>query len=74
MKWKDLKARLSDPIVSGGLLLLVIGEIQAQSNVLLDWLSPTAAGRVLIAVGSVAATLAGLIGAAISKLVPWGSQ
>lgn len=54
MTWKALKARLSDPIVLGGLLLLVIGEIQAQSNVLLDWLSPEAAGRVLSAIGIVA--------------------
>lgn len=54
MTWKALKARLSDPIVAGGLLLLVIGEIQAQSNVLLDWLSPAAAGRVLSLIGIVA--------------------
>lgn len=54
MTWKTLKARLSDPIVLGGLLLLVIGEIQAQSNVLLDWLSPEAAGRVLSLIGIVA--------------------
>lgn len=54
MSWRTLKARLSDPIVQGGLLLLVIGEVQAQSNVLLDWLSPTAAGRVLSLIGIVA--------------------
>lgn len=54
MTWKMLKARLSDPFVIGGLLLLVIGEIQAQSNVLLDWLSPAAAGRVLSLIGIVA--------------------
>lgn len=54
MTWKDMRARLSDPIVQGGLLLLVLGEVQAQSNVLLDWLSPTAAGRVLSLVGIVA--------------------
>ena len=54
MTWKSLKARLSDPIVLGGLLLMVIGEVQAQSNVLLDWLSPEAAGRVLSLIGIVA--------------------
>ncbi|HEX7103948.1 MAG TPA: hypothetical protein VF201_14990 [Nitrolancea sp.] len=51
MTWKDLKARLSDPIVAGGIVLLVIGEIQAQSDVLLSWLGPTAAGRVLSLIG-----------------------
>lgn len=51
MTWKTLWARLSDPIVAGGLLLLVLGEVQAQSDVLLDWLSPTAAGRVLSLIG-----------------------
>ncbi len=51
MTWKDLKARLSDPIVAGGLLLVVTGEIQAQSDVLLSWLSPEAAGRVLSLIG-----------------------
>lgn len=54
MTWKSLKARLSDPIVAGGLLLLVLGEVQAQSDVLLSWLSPTAAGRVLSLIGIVA--------------------
>lgn len=54
MTWKTLKSRLSDPIVAGGLLLLVLGELQAQSNVLLDWLSPAAAGRVLSLIGIVA--------------------
>jgi hypothetical protein len=51
MTWKDLKARLSDPIVAGGLLLLVIGEIQRQSDVLLSWLGPQAAGVVLSMIG-----------------------
>lgn len=51
MTWKNLKARLSDPIVSGGLLLVVIGEFQAQSDVLLSWLSAEAAGRVLSLIG-----------------------
>jgi len=51
MTWRQLKARLADPIVAGGLLLLVLGEVQAQSDVLLDWLSPTAAGRVLSLIG-----------------------
>ena len=54
MTWKTLWARLSDPIVVGGLLLLVLGEVQAQSDVLLDWLSPTAAGRVLSLIGIIA--------------------
>jgi hypothetical protein len=54
MTWKDLKARLSDPIVAGGLLLVVIGEVQAQSDVLLSWLSPEAAGRVLSLIGILA--------------------
>lgn len=51
MTFKDLKARFSDPIVAGGLLLVVIGEVQAQSDVLLSWLSPEAAGRVLSLIG-----------------------
>ena len=51
MTWSNLKARLSDPIVAGGVLLLVIGEVQAQSDVLLSWLGPEAAGRVLSLVG-----------------------
>jgi len=51
MTFKDLKARLSDPIVAGGLLLVVTGEIQAQSDVLLSWLSPESAGRVLSLIG-----------------------
>jgi hypothetical protein len=51
MTWKTLKARLSDPIVAGGLLLLVMGEVQAQSDVLLSWLGPEAAGRVLSLIG-----------------------
>jgi len=51
MTWGQLKDRLADPIVAGGLLLLVIGELQAQSGVLLDWLSPEAAGRVLSLIG-----------------------
>jgi len=51
MTWQDLKARLCDPIVAGGLLLVVIGEVQAQSDVLLSWLSPEAAGRVLSLIG-----------------------
>lgn len=51
MTWSDLKARLNDPIVAGGMLLLVLGELQAQSDVLLSWLGPTAAGRVLSLLG-----------------------
>lgn len=51
MTWKDLKARLSDPIIAGGIALLVIGEVQAQSDVLLSWLGPSAAGRVLSLIG-----------------------
>ena len=47
MTWKTLKARLSDPIVAGGLLLMVIGEIQRQSDVLLSWLGPEGAGVVI---------------------------
>lgn len=54
MTWKALKARLADPIVVGGLVLLVLGEVQAQSDVLLSWLSPTAAGRVLSLIGILA--------------------
>lgn len=57
MTFKDLKARLSDPIVAGGLLLIVIGEVQAQSDVLLSWLSPTAAGRVLSLIGIAAVVI-----------------
>ena len=51
MTWSDLKARLSDPIIAGGLVLVVIGEVQAQSDVLLSWLSAEAAGRVLSLIG-----------------------
>lgn len=51
MTFKDLKARLSDPIVVGGLLLLVIGEVQRQSDVLLSWLGPQGAGFVLSLLG-----------------------
>lgn len=54
MTWKQLKARLSDPIVVGGLLLVVTGEVQAQSDVLLSWLGPEAAGRVLSLIGILA--------------------
>ena len=57
MTFKDLKARLSDPIVAGGLLLIVIGEVQAQADVLLSWLSPTAAGRVLSLIGIAAVVI-----------------
>lgn len=57
MTFQDLKARLSDPIVLGGLVLLVLGELQAQSDVLLSWLSPEAAGRVLSLIGIVAAVI-----------------
>lgn len=60
MTWKTLKAHLSDPIIAGGLLLVVLGEVQAQSDVLLSWLSPEAAGRVL--------SLIGLIGVVVRKL------
>ena len=51
MTWNNLKARLSDPIVAGGLLLLVIGEVQRQSDVLLSWLGPKGAGVVLSLIG-----------------------
>lgn len=51
MTWKNLKDRLSDPIVAGGILLLVLGEVQAQSDVLLSWLGQTGAGRVLSLIG-----------------------
>lgn len=51
MTFRDLKMRLSDPIVLGGLLLLILGEVQAQSDVLLSWLGPEAAGRVLSLIG-----------------------
>lgn len=51
MTWNQLKGRLSDPIVAGGLLLLVLGELQAQSDILLSWLGPTTAGRVLSLIG-----------------------
>ena len=51
MTWKDLKARLSDPIIAGGLLLVVIGEVQRQSDVLLSWLGPQGAGFVLSLLG-----------------------
>lgn len=51
MTFKQLGARLSDPIILGGLILAVLGEVQAQSDVLLSWLSPTAAGRVLSLIG-----------------------
>jgi len=57
MTWKTLKAQLSDPIVAGGLLLVVIGEVQAQSDVLLSWLSPEAAGRVLSLIGIAAVVI-----------------
>lgn len=57
MTWKSLKARLSDPIVAGGLILLVLGEVQAQSDVLLSWLSPEAAGRVLSLIGVIAVVI-----------------
>lgn len=57
MTWKLLKARLSDPIVLGGLLLLVLGEVQAQSDALLSWLGPEAAGRVLSLIGIVGVVL-----------------
>ena len=51
MTWNQLKARLADPIVAGGVVLLVLGEVQAQADVLLSWLGPTAAGRVLSLIG-----------------------
>lgn len=51
MTWKDLKARLSDPIVAGGLVLMVLGEVQRQSDVLLSWLGPKGAGVVLSLIG-----------------------
>jgi hypothetical protein len=51
MTWKDMKARLSDPIVAGGLTLLVLGEVQRQSDVLLSWLGPKGAGFVLSLLG-----------------------
>lgn len=51
MTWQSLKAHFNDPIIVGGLILLVLGEVQAQSDVLLDWLGPTAAGRVLSLIG-----------------------
>lgn len=51
MTWKDLKARLSDPIIAGGVLLILIGEVQRQSDALLSWLGPQAAGFVLSALG-----------------------
>lgn len=51
MTWKDLKARLSDPIVAGGLLLILIGEVQRQSDALLSWLGPEGAGLVLSLLG-----------------------
>jgi hypothetical protein len=57
MTFKDLKTRLSDPIVAGGLLLIVLGEVQAQADVLLSWLSPTAAGRVLSLIGIIAVVI-----------------
>jgi hypothetical protein len=57
MTWKSLKARLSDPIVAGGLLLVLIGEFQAQSDILLSWLSPEAAGRVLSLIGIAAVAI-----------------
>lgn len=53
-RWQALKARLADPIVLGGLLLLILGEVQAQSDILLSWLSPEAAGRVLSLIGIIA--------------------
>lgn len=54
MTWKILFAKLSDPIVFGGLVLLVIGEFQAQSDIFLSWLGPEAAGRVLSGLGVLA--------------------
>lgn len=57
MTWGALKARLSDPIVAGGLLLVVLGEVQARSDALLSWLGPEAAGRVLSLIGIVGVVL-----------------
>lgn len=51
MTFRQLGARLADPIILGGLILAVLGEVQAQSDVLLSWLTPTAAGRVLSLIG-----------------------
>jgi len=51
MTFKQLGTRLADPIILGGLILAVLGEVQAQSDVLLSWLSPTTAGRVLSLIG-----------------------
>jgi len=60
MTFQDLKKQLSDPIVAGGLLLVVLGEVQAQSDLLLSWLGQEGAGRVL--------SLIGIIGVVIRKL------
>lgn len=52
-----------------------LARIEQKVDMLVEAVASSRGGiRMLIAVGSVAATLAGLIGAAISKLVPWGSQ
>ena len=51
MTFKDLAARLSDPIVAGSLLLVLFGEVQRQSDVLLSWLGPQGSGVVLSLIG-----------------------
>lgn len=57
MTWAALFARLKDPTIALAILLAVSGEVQAQSDWLLSWLGPTAAGRVLSAVGLTVAIL-----------------
>jgi hypothetical protein len=57
MTWKDLFARLKDPTIVFALLAAFGGEIQAQTNALLEFLGPTWAGRLVSAGALIAAML-----------------